>query len=124
MRKLNEEDADKIRKYRSNYNNNNVIASTSGRLHSDFVRLLLLQVHRETDTFFTSSGVQLAQSDCGYFHFLRANFSLLFKSCVGNILTKATSLCINLNLDGEPITSKSHTHSIRKLLVYYPRLYI
>jgi hypothetical protein len=31
-----------------------VIASTSGRLHSEFVRLLFLQVHRETDHFFYS----------------------------------------------------------------------
>ncbi len=45
---LNEAPADKIRKYRSDYNNNPpaavafmpAIASTSGRLHSEFVRLL------------------------------------------------------------------------------------
>jgi hypothetical protein len=37
-----------------------VIASTSGRLHSEFVRLLFLQAHRETDRFFAASGVQLA----------------------------------------------------------------
>jgi hypothetical protein len=35
------------------------IASTSGRLHSEFVRLLFLQDHRETDHFFAASGVQL-----------------------------------------------------------------
>ena len=29
------------------------IASTSGRLHSEFVRLLFLQSHRETDRFFS-----------------------------------------------------------------------
>jgi hypothetical protein len=39
------------------------IASTSGRLHSEFVRLLFLQTHRETDRFFPASGVQLAQSN-------------------------------------------------------------
>jgi hypothetical protein len=45
---LNDTDADKIRKYRADYNNNPpsvvslmpAIASTSGRLHSEFVRLL------------------------------------------------------------------------------------
>ena len=55
-RSLNETAADKIRKYRSDYNNNPpscvsfipVIASTSGRLHSEFVRLLFLQDNRET----------------------------------------------------------------------------
>ena len=57
---LNEAAADKIRKYRADYNNNppsvvsfmTVIVSTSGRLHSEFIRLLFLQVHRETDRFF------------------------------------------------------------------------
>jgi hypothetical protein len=40
------------------------IASTSVRLHSEFVRLLFLQAHRETDRFFAASGVQLAQYNC------------------------------------------------------------
>ncbi len=35
------------------------IASTSDRLHSEFVRLLFVQVHRETDLFVAVSGVQL-----------------------------------------------------------------
>ena len=32
------------------------IASTSGWVHSEFVRLLFLQAHRETDPFFSASG--------------------------------------------------------------------
>ena len=55
------------------------IISTSGRLHSEFVRLLFLKAHRETDRFFLH-------------------------------LTKTSVLRITLNLDREPITSKSHTH--------------
>jgi hypothetical protein len=59
---LNDAAADKIRKYRADYNNRPPSAvsfmppkaSTSGRLHSEFVRLLFLQVHRETDRFFYS----------------------------------------------------------------------
>ena len=47
------------------------IASTSGRLHSEFVRLVFLQDHRETARFFAASGVQLAQSTSGYFHYRR-----------------------------------------------------
>jgi hypothetical protein len=43
------------------------IAGTSGRLHSEFVRLLFLQAHRETDRFFAASGVQLAQTNSGLF---------------------------------------------------------
>jgi hypothetical protein len=63
---LNDATADKIRKYRVYFNNKrspsvisfmSVIVSTSGRLHSEFVRLLFLQAHRETDRFFASSGV-------------------------------------------------------------------
>jgi hypothetical protein len=80
---LNDAAADKIRKYRADYNNNppsvvsfmSAVVSTSGRLHSEFVRLLFLQAHRETDRFFAASGVQLT-----------------------------------LKLDGAPIISKSHTH--------------
>ena len=83
-RLINEAVTDKIRKYRPDYNNNSppsavsfmpAIASTSGRLHSEFIRLLFLQAHRETDRFFATSGVQ-----------------------------------VNLNLDGTPITSRTHTH--------------
>jgi hypothetical protein len=64
-RSLNETVTDKIRKYRTEYNNNppttvafmTVIGSMSGRLHCEFVRLLFLQTHRETDRFFATSGV-------------------------------------------------------------------
>jgi hypothetical protein len=117
-RSLNETVDDKIRKYRADYNNNppnivsfmSAIASTSGRLHSEFVRLLFLQAHRETDRFFSASGVQLAQTDRGQFHFRRAAFSTHLKSRVGLPLAKAAALRITLTLDGSPIISKSHTH--------------
>jgi hypothetical protein len=96
------------------------IASTSGRLHSEFIRLLFLQAHRETDRFFTVSGVQSAQFDRGYFHFHRAASSSMMKSKCGNILVKSATLRINLNLDGGCLSPLSHilTHRIRKLLVY------
>ena len=114
---LNDAAADKIRKYRAEYNNRppsavsfmSDIVSTSGRLHSEFVRLLFLQDHRETDRFFAASGVQSAQST-SVFHFRRAAFLQQLKSKVDLVLVKATSLRINLNLDGSPIASKSHTH--------------
>jgi hypothetical protein len=68
-RSLNEDPDYKIRKYRADYNNNppttvsfmTVIASTSGRLHSEFVS--------------ASSGAQLVQHDRDQFHFRRAAFS-------------------------------------------------
>jgi hypothetical protein len=70
---LNDASADKIRKYRVDYNNRppsavsfmTDIDSTSGRLHSEFVRILFLQAHRETDRFFAASGVQLVQTHPG-----------------------------------------------------------
>jgi hypothetical protein len=83
------------------------MASTSGCLHSEFVRLLFLQ---ETDRFFAASGVQLAQSTSGHFTFCRAVFSSQLKSKVGNILAKVTALRITLNIDGATVASRSHTH--------------
>ena len=115
---LNDGAPDKIRKYRDDNNRPpsvvsfmSAIASTSVRLHSEFVRLLFLQAHRETDRFFAASGVQLAQTNpSGQFHFRRAAFSQQLKGKVGLALAKAAALRINLNRDGAPIASKSHTH--------------
>ncbi len=51
------------------------IVSTSDRLHSEFVRILFLQAHRETDRFFAALGVQLPQTHPGgQFTFHRAVF--------------------------------------------------
>ena len=102
----------------TDYNNNPpnaisfipAIASTSGRLHSEFIRILFLQAHRETDRFFAASGVQSTQFDRGVFHFRRAVLSSILKSKCGNIPAKVAALRINLNLDGTTITSQSHTH--------------
>jgi hypothetical protein len=61
--------------------------------------------------FFAVSGVQLTQSNMGgFFHFHRSAFSSMFKSRVGLILAKTVVLRININFDGAPITSQSHTH--------------
>ncbi len=87
------------------------IPSTSGRLHSELIRLLFLQSHRETDRFFEASGVPLPQSTSGgFFHFRRAAFFSNLKSKRGNLLAKDSVLRINLNLGGSSIASKSHTH--------------
>jgi hypothetical protein len=115
---LNEAASDEIRKYCADYDNNPpsvvsfmpAVASTSGRLHSEFIRLLFLQAHRETDRFLAASGVQLAQPNRGLFHFRRAAFSVTLKTQVGSNLVKAAALRVNLNIDGAPITSKTHTH--------------
>jgi hypothetical protein len=115
---LNDTVTDKVRKYRPDYNNRPpsvvsfipVIPSTSDRLHSEFVRLLFLQTHRETDHFVETSGVLSAQSDCGLYHCRRAAVSDQLKNKVGLTLAKTTALRITLNLDGTPIISRTHTH--------------
>jgi hypothetical protein len=61
------------------------IASTSGRLHSEFVRLLFLQAHRETDRFFAASGVQLAQST--------SVFAPHTKACLVSVFAPHTKAC-------------------------------
>ncbi len=93
---LNETVTDKIRKYRADYKNN---PPTS-----------ILQDHRETDRFFESSGVQFTKHDRGLFHFHRSVFSSLIKKRVALALVKTTTLRLMINIDGVPITSKSHTH--------------
>jgi hypothetical protein len=64
-----------------------------------------------------------SESDRGFFHYHHVSFSPILKSRVGNILAKASALRINLNTDGSPIVSKSHTHpshsqTSRFLLIY------
>jgi hypothetical protein len=46
----------------------------------------------------------------GLFHFRRAASSPQLQTKVGNTLPKGVALRINLNFDGTPITSRTHTH--------------
>ena len=46
----------------------------------------------------------------GLFHYRRAAFSPELRSKVGSTLAKAEALRVNLNVDGAPITSRTHTH--------------
>jgi hypothetical protein len=87
-----------------------IIAITFGRLHSEFVLLLFLQTHRETDRFFTTSGVQLTRSTSVLYHYKCVVFSSQVKIKYVNILVKSAALRITLNVDGAPVSSRSHTH--------------
>jgi hypothetical protein len=78
--------------------------------YANIVRLLFLQAHRETDRFFTGSGVLSTQSDRGFYHYHRAVVSAQLKSKVGLALAKASALSITLTLDGATIISRTHTH--------------
>ena len=114
-RTLNEVVTDKVLQYRADHNNRPPhaiafmppIASTSGSLHSEFVRLLFLQAHRETVRFLATSGVHLVETN---HHFRRTVFTSQLKSKVGHILTNTATLWINLNIDGAPRASRSRTH--------------
>ena len=96
-----------------------VIASTSGRLHSELVRLLFLQAHRESDRFFAASGVQLAQSDRA------SSTSAARRSPHSSSLKWAAPsprlqlYVLTLNLTGR-LSLQEHilTHHTRKHLVY------
>ena len=87
----------------------------------EFVRLLFLQVHRETDHFFGTSGVHLANATSGHFHFRRTVFSTYLNGRVDNILAKAVSLRVNLDLDGVPIKTSRLLTSSLSLGVPVPR---
>ncbi len=84
------------------------IAITSGRIHSDFVCLLFLQNHRETDCFFFNFRSSVCISV--QFHYRRVVFSSQLKSKCGNGLPEVATLRIILNIDGAPVSSRSHTH--------------
>jgi hypothetical protein len=49
------------------------------------------------------------------FHFLRAAFSTTLQVKVGSTLAKSAPLRIHVNIDGTPITSKTHTHPVLSL---------
>ncbi len=75
---------------------------------SDFYSYSLFE---KLTAFFAASGVQSTQFDHrGQFHFRRTAFLQQLKSKVSLTLAKVADLRINLNIDGTPITSKSHTH--------------
>jgi hypothetical protein len=123
-RSLNEATVDKIRKYHTDYTNNPPnsisfipgIPSTSGRLHSEFVLLLFWQTHREADRFFQFQQFKLRNMtvDCSTSDvWCSPHISSLKWSSPSSRLQLYKSILtiyVNLNLDGTPITSKSHTH--------------
>jgi hypothetical protein len=59
------------------------------------------------------------QSTSGLFHFRHATFLTTLKAKVGSTLVKVAALRITLNIDGDPITSRTHTHPSHSHLVIY-----
>jgi hypothetical protein len=70
----------KTNAYRQTYaDNQNIsflpaIMSTSNRMHGEFLRLLFLQAHRETEAHFTAAGLPSQRNQSESFRFKRAAF--------------------------------------------------
>ena len=75
----------KINRYRRQYaDNQNIpaVVSTSPRMHGEFLRLLDLQAHRETEAHFAATGVPSQRNQSDSFRFKRAAFFQSLKSKV------------------------------------------
>ena len=68
-------------------------------MHGEFLRLIFLQAHRETEDYFRFTGVS-AQPSTDMFRFRRAAFYSGLKSKVGLIAAKTAALRVNMNTDG------------------------
>jgi hypothetical protein len=69
-------------------------------MQSEFLRLLFLLAHRETEANFTATGMSSQHNHSDSFRFQRAAFYQLLKSKVGLASAKAAALRINLNIEG------------------------
>jgi hypothetical protein len=78
----------KITAYLQQYNDNQnisflpVIVSTSTRIHCEFLRLLFLQAHRETEAHFTADGMSLQTNNSESLQFKHDAFYNSLKSKV------------------------------------------
>ena len=96
----------KIKGYMHQYADNQnitflpVIVSTSTRMHGEFLRLLFLQAHRQTEAQFTATGMASQRNQSDLFRFKRAAFYQSLKIKVGLAAAKAAALRINLNVEG------------------------
>jgi hypothetical protein len=98
----------KTNAYRQTYADNQhisflpAIMSTSNRMHGEFLRLLFLQAHRETETHFTAAGLPSQRNQSESFRFKRAAFYQAPRpeDKVGLAAANAAVLRINLNVQG------------------------
>ena len=77
------------------------VASTSGHVHCELLRLLFLQAHRETEEYFERSGLP-AQSSSDFFKFKRAAFHGAIKSKAGLAFAKAAAMRVIMHIDKSP----------------------
>jgi hypothetical protein len=65
--------------------------STSTHMHGEFLRLLFLQAHRETEAHFTDAGMPSQRNQSDSFRVKRAAFYQWLKSKVGLAAAKAAA---------------------------------
>ena len=123
-RPLREAAQKKVLKYQNAYANDHsitfmpAIASTTGRLHAEFLRLLFWHAHRESEELFKLTG-QLAQPNQDAVFSKRAAFFNSLKGKVGHIMAKASALRVNMNLAPTvPSTSRARTSTSHAPLLY------
>ena len=85
-------------------------------MHGEFLRLLFLQAHRETEAHFTAAGMSSQTNNSEALRFKRAAFYNGLKSKVGLAAAKAAALRVNLNDQGcgivaPPMHARSLSHS-------------
>ena len=90
-------------------------SACSGLIDAEFLRLLFYHAHRESEEFFRLTG-QLAQPNQDYVFSKRAAFFNGLKNKVGHIMTRASALRVNLNLQPSapslPRPSLTLTHGV------------
>jgi hypothetical protein len=86
-------------------------------MHCEFLRLLFLQAHRETEGHFTAAGMSSQHNQLDSFWFKSTAFYQNLKSKVGLAAAKAVVLRINLNVQGCVIVAvPEHVPSCAPLL--------
>ena len=94
------------------------IVSTSTRMHVEFLRLLFLQAHRETEAHFTAAGMSSQTNNSEALRFKRAAFYKGLKNKVGLAAAKAAALRVNLNVQGcDIVATPMHAPSRTPLLL-------
>ena len=96
--------------------------STTTRMHGEFLRLLFLQAHWETEAHFTAAGMSSQTNNSEALRFKRAAFYNGLKSKVGLAAAKAAALRVNLNVQGcgivaTPMHAPSRTPLLLPLLL-------
>ena len=91
-------------------------------MHGEFLRLLFLQAHRETEAHFIAAGMSSPTNNSEALRFKRAAFYNCLKSKVGLAAAKAAALRINLNFQGcgivaTPMHAPSRTPLLLPLLL-------